>query len=598
MKLKYYILIGLLSVFQGHAQSETTDEQVVQNMPDDLIDGYTQEEKFKMYFKGLSLLDKASDSVKLKFYDVYSWALTYEGIHGEAISLCHKGIKLSKKTGIDYGLFDYHRRLARNYRNLNKQDSATWAHRMAWEFRQLDAGPPYYDLSPANNLGYHYYLILKQYDSALYYLNKRLDYPKEIISKTHLYYSMSDNIALVYMAQGKFAEARDLFKENFAYYGGPEVERKDEERFIRAGLQWADSEMHLGNLELASELINDIKAILDTISYYDLKHRSKLLLWQTQIDYARRINDYKRVDKLSNSYYEFKDSLSNAESTKKQNDLTLLRQIGLQNAAYDLQQEQKINSIERENLELSLNNKSVKIYWILSLGILVSIIIFIFYSLRRARSYSRKKQKLLEQFSQDLISEQEKERTRLAMELHDGIGQKLMLLTRKTKDSNNGSMQALAQGTMEELRTISRGLRPAVLDRLGLKKALDALIEDIDDNSNILFTSDIADIGDAISKDVAIHLYRIIQESLNNILKHSDANAASVTVEIDASRVLTKITDNGKGFNVSQALRSNMSFGMKTIKERAKIIESQFKILSGNNATGTTIIITTPIYDH
>ncbi|WP_422107570.1 ATP-binding protein [Winogradskyella sp.] len=597
MKWKYYIFIGLLSVFQGHAQPEIIDEQVLQNIPTD-TDAFTLEEKFKMYFKGLSQLDKASDSVKLKFYHHYSWTLTYEGIHEEAISLCHKAIKLSKETGINHKLFHYYSRLAMNYPRLNKQDSATWAYKKACELRRLDMAPPLYDLPAVNNLGYHYYLHLKQYDSALYYLNMRLNYPKEIISKTHLYYSMSDNIALVYMAQGKYAEARDLFKENFAYYGGPKARRKDEERFIRAGLQWADSEMHLGNLNLAGALITDIKAIFDTISYYDFKYKSKLLLLQTQIDYARRINDYKQVDQLKNSYYEFRDSLNNAESTKKQNDLTLLKQVGLQNAAYDLQQEQRINSVERENLELSLKNESVRIYWILSLGILVSIIIFIFYSLRRARVYSKKKQKLLERFSQDLISEQEKERTRLAMELHDGIGQKLMLLTRKTKDSNNGYMQVLAQDTMEELRTISRGLRPAVLDRLGLKKALDALIEDIDDNSNILFTSNIADVGHAISKDVAIHIYRIIQECLNNILKHSGANSASVTVEMNTSRILTKITDNGKGFNVSQALRSNTSLGMKTIKERAKIIKSQFKILSGNNTKGTTIIITTPIYDN
>ncbi|WP_422105455.1 ATP-binding protein [Winogradskyella sp.] len=598
VRLKFNIYVCLFLVFHiGFGQEKTIDEEVLQNIPVKNVNK-TLEERFSMYFRGLSLLDKASDSVKLKFYDAYSKELTLEKIYEEAINLCHKGIALSKASGIDYGLFDYYNRLSSNYPRVNKLDSATWAYKKALKVtNKVGTVPPYYDLPVANNLGYHYYLNLQAYDSALHYLNYRQKYPKDIISKVHFYYSMNDNVALVYMAQNEFEKARNLFKENYAYYGSDDAFHFDQERFIRAGLQWADAEMHLGNLKLAKRLISDIGHILDTISYYDLKHRSKLLLLQTQMDYARRAYDYTRFHELNSVYHKFKDSLDSAESMKRQSDLTLLRQIGLQNAENNLKNEQRISDIEKENLRLSLNNRSAKIYWILSLVILLSILIFTFFYFKRVRIYSESKQKLQEQFSQDLISAQEKERTRLAMELHDGIGQRLMLLTRKTKQFNNHSMDDLAQGTLEELRAISRGLHPAVLDRLGFKKAIDALIKDIDKDSDILFTSDVIDIGHAIPKDVAIHLYRMIQECLNNIIKHSEAKSASITIESDGSLIYTRITDNGIGFDVSQAFKNKMSLGMKTIKERAKIIKSQFKIDS-NDALGTTVTITTPIYDN
>jgi signal transduction histidine kinase len=249
------------------------------------------------------------------------------------------------------------------------------------------------------------------------------------------------------------------------------------------------------------------------------------------------------------------------------------------------EQQSEITVLDQEN--------EIKKQWILFGGIGLLALFTIFYLYRR-NIFVKRKQKLQQDFSRDLIKEQEKERTRLAMELHDSVGQKLMLLTKKSKETNNDTMETLAAGTLEELRTISRGLHPAVLNRFGFSKAISALVDEIDNNSDIIFTLDLQDVDNYISKDASIHLYRIIQESLNNIIKHSKAKAVTIDVEKRGTNIDTKIYDNGLGFDVSEAIDNTKSLGMKTLIERAKIIGSKMHIDSIINK-GTTIHIKTPI---
>src|SRR5690606_29541749 len=113
----------------------------------------------------------------------------------------------------------------------------------------------------------------------------------------------------------------------------------------------------------------------------------------------------------------------------------------------------------------------------------------------------------------------------------DSVGQKLMLLTKKTKSTGNPEMEFLASNTLEELRTISRGLHPATLERLGPTAAIRNMIDEVDANTDIFFTHEIDNIAALLSKEASLHLYRIIQEVLDNIVKHADAKVASIIIE-------------------------------------------------------------------
>ena len=112
----------------------------------------------------------------------------------------------------------------------------------------------------------------------------------------------------------------------------------------------------------------------------------------------------------------------------------------------------------------------------------------------RSRNAVRKRNELQEQFAQELIQAQENERSRLAMELHDSVGQKIMLLSRKTKSKNDPDMESLAGKTLEELRSISRGLHPPTLNDFGITQTIINLINEIDEHSSIFFTNEIENI--------------------------------------------------------------------------------------------------------
>ncbi len=226
------------------------------------------------------------------------------------------------------------------------------------------------------------------------------------------------------------------------------------------------------------------------------------------------------------------------------------------------------------------------LFWV-SIVSFSAISIITFYYFR-----SKTERKRNEAYTHNLIKAQEEERTRVARELHDSVGQKLMLLTKKTKSNGNLEMESLASSTLDELRAISRGLHPATLERLGPTLAITNMVNEVDINSNIFFTHEIEDIDSYLSREASLHLYRIIQEVLNNMVKHAEAKAASITIGKKKNTLETIITDNGKGFDVSEKEKSGKSLGMKTLQERAKILNSKIDIKSHiNGGTKITLII-------
>ncbi|HYJ46423.1 MAG TPA: two-component regulator propeller domain-containing protein, partial [Pyrinomonadaceae bacterium] len=163
-------------------------------------------------------------------------------------------------------------------------------------------------------------------------------------------------------------------------------------------------------------------------------------------------------------------------------------------------------------------------------------------------------------FSQRLIESQETERKRIAAELHDGLGQNLLVIKNRAMLSLNtpddsvraveqlNEISAIASQTIEEVREIAHNLRPFQLDRFGLTKALQSIVRRVRDSSGIEFTADVEPLDGLFSKEAEINLYRIVQESINNVVKHSGATRATLRVAREARSVVIEIQDNGQGF--------------------------------------------------
>ena len=151
----------------------------------------------------------------------------------------------------------------------------------------------------------------------------------------------------------------------------------------------------------------------------------------------------------------------------------------------------------------------------------------------------------------------------------------------------------LASQTVSEIRQISRDLHPRQLDHLGLTRALEAMIDSAVQSSGIAIERKLDSTDDVFSPDAAAHLYRVVQESLNNILKHSGATWARIELERDLREVLLQVRDNGCGFDAGTA-NSAGGIGLRNMTERVHILGGKLKVDSEPNR-GTRIEVTIPI---
>ncbi|MFH2096788.1 MAG: ATP-binding protein, partial [Bacteroidota bacterium] len=199
---------------------------------------------------------------------------------------------------------------------------------------------------------------------------------------------------------------------------------------------------------------------------------------------------------------------------------------------------------------------------------------------------------------QALIDGQDNERQRLSRELHDGLGQLLIALKLKyeslfdDQEQNPGAVELslLFDKTIEETRRISNNLMPAVLVEFGLDTALKTLCEDVKRNSglDVAYSSSIK--SESLPEEYKVPVYRIVQESLNNAVKHAKADRVSVIINMIEKTFSLEIIDDGIGFDVHLARKNLNARGLKNIEERVELMGGDLTISSQANK-GTRIII-------
>jgi len=205
------------------------------------------------------------------------------------------------------------------------------------------------------------------------------------------------------------------------------------------------------------------------------------------------------------------------------------------------------------------------------------------------------------EFSRQLIESQELERRRIAAELHDSLGQTLAvirnraLISLKSAADHRKLIEQLdeisdaASHALEEVREIAYELRPYQLDQLGLAKAVEIMLKKVSTEDRLRFTTKIEGLTGALSPDQETNIYRIIQESVNNIIKHSNATLASIKIMKQGNQIETVVTDNGIGFSAPREDRlAEPGLGLKGMIERARLIGGSLSI-STKPGSGTTV---------
>ncbi len=209
-------------------------------------------------------------------------------------------------------------------------------------------------------------------------------------------------------------------------------------------------------------------------------------------------------------------------------------------------------------------------------------------------------QAALEKIGGKLIEAQEKERSRIARELHDDICQRLALLSLELEQVNqvsklNGGFAEIQQHCSEiaaDVQALSHQLHSSKLDYLGLEAALRSFCEEFSHMHDVKVEFTPVNVPHRLPGEIALPLFRVAQEALQNAVKHSGGRQFSVDLQGTPEQIQLEISDAGVGFNV-EAATQNGGLGLVSMQERIHLVKGAFSIESKN--TGTKIIAIVPL---
>jgi two-component system, NarL family, sensor kinase len=326
----------------------------------------------------------------------------------------------------------------------------------------------------------------------------------------------------------------------------------------RAYLNKSDILMKLKNDKEAEVVLDKAKLLAEKTGSLEDISACHLLYYQL---HSLR-NNYKEALTDYIAYVNAKDSLDKSQTGK------MLKEMQLK---YNVQKkETELEKEKTKTLLLEKKNQQERIFRWLTIGVSLVVLLFLI-SLFYLR-YLKKIREQQEYFSRQLIENTESERLRIARDLHDDIGQSLSMIKSKIsvgKIENSQNLEGELGRVIEQTREISKNLYPSYLEKIGLVRSVARLVENIQSASKLECSFEIADEVDSLPINTKTHLYRILQECVNNTIKHSGASALKISISFSDNEYQLTYQDNGKGLGDLKAVNG---IGMLSIRERTKII--------------------------
>ncbi|MFP4092673.1 MAG: tetratricopeptide repeat protein, partial [Cyclobacteriaceae bacterium] len=345
----------------------------------------------------------------------------------------------------------------------------------------------------------------------------------------------------------------------------------------------------------SAEALSHLKEALnlaDAINSVELKSHALLLHAQA---YEKQL-DYKQAYQHLAQHLELYDSIFDLEQTRNINELE--RRYQAEKKTRELAEEQLLTAQQREKLQ---QQQSLLILALMLTLIFALAVGFLFYFLRQRRRRHAQQLIVLQrenelQSVRALITGEEKERTRIAKELHDGLSGLLASIrlrfgTFMDDLGPSGKGQAyeeslrLLEQASREVRQISHNLMPEILLRYGLVEALNSYFSNITQSGTLTIDFQVMGLEERLPSSFELTLYRILQELVNNIIKHS--NASDVLIQISESDSLLSVTveDNGVGFVPESA---SGGIGLDSIRSRVDYLSGKLDIQS-EQGMGTSV---------
>lgn len=536
----------------------------------------SEKDAFKGEKEFHTLLEEAQKfDLKINMVESYNGlGIIYErrNIYDQAMSFYLKGLRIAEKNNLSYqkaiilnniGLI--------KFRN-NQLSEAVIDFNKALD-QAIKAQETRLEISVRNNLG----LVtsaLKKYDESI------IHYKKTLKNAHALGFPIAIGAAMINLGNAYY-EKKD-YKNAKVYTDSSIYVFKKFNEISYEGISY----LLKGMILVEQNKLKEAVSCIDSVHKFN-QLEPNILNYMNSFDVLSEIeqkrNNFKLAFEYSSKFHNIKDSVENTTNKNKLAELQVL--YGKEKI------ESELTNVKTKNKLLSKENelKQSRLNFVIIISVFIVIISLIIIFLRNI--YKAKKQQT--EFSQKLILKIDEERSRISKDLHDDIGQSLSVIKSKinmynTKrlDTIEGLEPELGQ-VIEQTRKISHSLHPSFLEKVGLSRAINSMLEKVQESTGIICSIEQNIDIENISKNTKGQLYRVIQECLNNTIKHSQAKALKISIDkVDASYQLI-YQDNGKGIALNSAITDGI--GMMTIKERIKQING--KVLFENQFKGFKIII-------
>ena len=437
------------------------------------------------------------------------------------------------------------------------------------------------------------YFSKKDYDKAIDYNLKALEICRKMGDKEYLSATLN-NLSSAYLNKNDLKEALKYAEESYQL----RKELNDKKAMVSCLVNMAHIYLKLNKNETALEKLNEALAL--TKQSHALPEMPSL--YGAYTDYYESKGDFAKAlecQKLQSSY---RDSVLNEDLNSK---------ITEMNTKYETEKKEKeliSNKFELNNKEAEISSQKTK-----QNILIISIFIFMLFSYLFYTNY-RHKQKV--KFNEEMLIQQElrskaimqaeeNERIRIARELHDGVGQQLsavklnMSSLQSSLELKDVDQKVMMQNAIEiinesvkEVRSVSHNMMPNALLKSGLEEAVTEFINRINSANRIKIGLDIHGFDERLENTIEVILFRVLQETINNIIKHSEATEVNVSIVKHDNELTMIVEDNGIGFDLNKIKEKGIGF--KNIQSRIDYLKGTLNIDS-SVGKGTTIIVEFPI---
>ncbi|WP_121666378.1 tetratricopeptide repeat-containing sensor histidine kinase [Mesonia aquimarina] len=451
------------------------------------------------------------------------------------------------------------------------------------------------------NFNYAYYLFENgDKNKVKKYFEKALEIATELKDTVSICRAYA-NLGLVY--SGRFRDqklAREYYKKGYPKH----ILEKDSLQLLAYYINYANSYQKEGKYRKAITYLDSIKDF--KIKKYELGYQT--IIYRKYVKCYKALGDYKNAFVYQEKYNAVQDSLNLTKQNIAISDIK---------TKYETEKKEKENFILKTDLKKKKQTQTILWIVVISsvlIGTIISLLIA--KNARRKRQIIQQNQKLkLQQTEKELkqqelntidmmIAGQEKERQRLAEDLHDNLGSSLAAirlniesLKEENKNTNTDSFSKilhLINEAYQNVRNMAHQKSSGVLASSGLIPAVKRFAKNVSTPNGLKVHVEEFGLDQKLENSLEITIFRIIQELVTNIIKHAEATEANISFTNHNSTLNIIIEDNGKGFDPKTASKNKTGIGLETIEKRIEHLGGNFDIDTHPNR-GTSIIINLPI---